>query len=141
MKKYIGITLILIAILSLTACGNNKKINLPKAEEIKEIEIMKNTSEDSLKIENQDEISSIISEIKENTNNTGNDSINDQPTNINEYLIFKFHHKNAEGNSSIAYLYKHKNISYVEQPYSGIWKLREEIFDRISSNLIKKSYP
>ncbi len=137
MKKYLGIALVLITILSLTACGSNKKINLPKSEEIKEIEIMKNNSEDSLKIDNQDEISSIISEIKDNTNDTGKESVNDQPTNINDYLIFKFHHKNAEESSSIAYLYKDKNISYIEQPYSGIWKLREEIFDKISGNLIK----
>lgn len=32
MKKYLGIALVLITILSLTACGSNKKINLPKAE-------------------------------------------------------------------------------------------------------------
>ena len=138
MKKYLGIALVLITILSLTACGNsNKKINLPKAEEIKEIEIMKNNSEDSLKIYNQDEISSIISEIKDNTNDTGKESVNDQPTNINDYLILKFHHKNAEGSPSVAYLYKNKNSSYVEQPYSGIWKLKEETFNRISRNFIK----
>lgn len=137
MKKYIGIALVLISILSLTGCGRNKKIILPKAEEIKEIEIMKNNSEDSLKIDNQDEISSIISEIKDNTNDTGKESVNDQPTNINDYLILNFHHKNAEESPSVAYLYKNKNSSYVEQPYSGIWKLKEETFDRISSNFIK----
>ena len=140
MKKYIGMALVLIAILTLTACGSNgsnKKIILPKAEEIKEIEIMKNTSEESLKIENQDEIYGIIEDIEENTNDTGKESVNDQPTNINDYIIVKFHHKNEEGSSSITYLYKDKNNSYVEQPYSGIWKLREETFDRISSNLMK----
>lgn len=140
MKKYIGIAFVLITILSLTACGSNgsnKKIVLPKAEEIKEIEIMKNTSEKSLKIENQDEISCIIEGIKENTNDTGRESVNDQPTNIKDYIIVKFHHKNAEGSPSLAYIYKDKNSSYVEQPYAGIWKLREETFDRITSNLIK----
>ncbi|WP_053943490.1 DUF5301 domain-containing protein [Kallipyga gabonensis] len=137
MKKYLGIALFLITILSLTACGSNKKINLPKAEEVKEIEMMKNTLEDRLKIESQDEISSIIADIEENTNDTGRESVNDQPTNIKDYLIIKFHHKNAEDSPSIAYLYKEKNISYVEQPYSGIWKLREDIFDKISGNLIK----
>ena len=84
MKKYIGTALVLITILSLTACGSNKKIVLPKAEEIKEVEIMKNTSENSLKIENQDEISGIIEDIEENTNDTGKESVNDQPTNIND---------------------------------------------------------
>lgn len=137
MKKYIGLALVLITILSLTACVRNKKINLPKAEEIKEIEIMKNTSEKSLKIENQDEIAGIIAEIGENTIATGRESVNDQPTNIKDYLIVKFHHKIAEENPSVVYLYKDKNSSYVEQPYSGIWKLREETFDRISSHLTK----
>lgn len=98
---------------------------------------MKNTSEESLKIEDQEEISGIIEEIKENTNDTGKESINDQPTNINDYIIVKFHHKNAEENPSVVYLYKDKNTSYVEQPYSGIWKLREETFDEISGKLIK----
>ena len=142
MKKYLGIAFVLITLLSLTACaGNknasNKKINLPKSEEIKEIEIMKNTSEESLKIENQDEISGIIEGIKENTNDTGRESVNDQPTNIKDYIIVKFHYKNAEESPSIAYLYKDKNSRYVEQPYSGIWKLREETFDEISGKLIK----
>lgn len=137
MKKHLGIALVLITILSLTACGSNKKINLPKAEEVKEIEIMQNTSGKSLKIENQDEISTIIGEIKENTNDTGKESVNDQPTNINDYIILKFDHKNAEEGLSIAYLYKDKNSSYVELPYSGIWKLGEETFDRVSSNLTR----
>lgn len=139
MKKHLGMALVLIAILTLTACGSNgsKKIVLPKAEEIKEIEIMKNTSEESLKIENQDEISGIIAEIEENTNATGRESVNDQPTNIDDYFIIKFYHKNAEENPSVVYLYKDKNSSYVEQPYSGIWKLREETFDEISGKLIK----
>ena len=90
-----------------------------------------------MKIENQNEISKIIAEIKENTNNTGKESINDQPTNIDEFIIIKFHHKNAECNPSIAYLYQNKNSSYFEQPYSGIGKLSEEISNSISSNLNK----
>ena len=137
MKKYLGIAFVLITILSLTSCGSNKKINLPKAEEIKEIEIMKNTSEDRLKIENQDGIAVIIADIEGNTNDIGKESVNDQPTNINDYIILKFDHKNAEEGSSIAYLYKDKNSSYVELPYSGIWKLGEETFDRIRSDLTK----
>ena len=135
--KHLGIALVLITILSLTACVSNKKIILPKAEEVKEIEIMKNTSEDRLKIENQNEIFGIIADIEENSKDTGKESVNDQPTNINDYLIIKFHYKNVEGSPSIEYLYKDKNISYVEQLYQGIWKLREEIFDKISGNLIK----
>ena len=98
---------------------------------------MKNTSEERWKIENQEEISDFIADIEENTNDTGRESVNDQPTNIDDYLIIKFHHENTEDSPSVAYLYKDKNSSYIEQPYSGIWKLREETFDRISNNLIK----
>lgn len=72
---------------------------------------MKNTSEDCLKIENQDEIFDIIADIYENTKDTGKESVNDQPTNINDYLIFKFHHKNTEDSPSVAYLYKDKKRS------------------------------
>lgn len=39
---------------------------------------MKNASDDSLKIEDQDEISSIIEEIDKNTNDTGKESVNVQ---------------------------------------------------------------
>lgn len=108
MKKHLGIALVLITILSLTACVSNKKIILLKAEKVKEIEIMKNTSEDRLKIENQDEIFGIIADIYENTKDTGKESVNDQPTNINDYLIVKFHQKNADDSPSVDYLYKGK---------------------------------
>lgn len=111
MKKNLGIALVLITILSLTACVSNKKIILPKAEEVKEIEIMKNTSEDRLKIENQDEIFGIIADIEKNTKDTGKKSVNNQPTNINYYLIVKFHHINTEDSPSVDYLYKGKNRS------------------------------
>ncbi|NLD18441.1 MAG: DUF5301 domain-containing protein [Tissierellia bacterium] len=137
MKKQIGIILVLICMLALTACGSNKKIVLPKPDQITEIEIMKSTSESDMKIIEQDKISKIISAIKENTNNTGKESTNDQPTNIDEYITIKFNHENAEGSPSIAYLYKNKNICYVEQPYSGIWELSEEVFNSISSDLTK----
>ena len=50
----------------------------------------------------------------EATFDTGKESVNDQPTNIDDYIIVKFHHKNEEGSSSIVYLYKDKNSRYVE---------------------------
>lgn len=137
MKKYIGIALALICILSLTSCGINKKITLPEPKNIAEIEIVNNTSKSDKKITEQDEISKIISEIKENIKNTGKESVSGQPVNIDDYIIIKFHHENTVGNPSIAYLYNDKGISYIEQPYSGIWRLKEEIFENISSDLTK----
>lgn len=141
MKKYIKIIFTLTLLLSLIAChSSGKKITLPEPEKISEIEIMKNTSENGAKITEQDEISEMIREIKENTKSTGKESINDQPVNIDDYIIIKFIDENAEVNPEIAYLYKDKNMSYIEQPYSGIWKLKKEIYEDISSNVIKSNY-
>ena len=135
MKKYIGITLALICILSLAACVSNKKIVLPEPENITEVEITESASSAVEKISDKEEISKLISEIKENTSAVAMESVNDQPTNVDSYITIKFYHKDAEENPDVAYLYKEKGSSYVEQPYSGIWKLADEVFDSVSNNL------
>ena len=45
MRKYVGMVLALICIVTLTACGSDKKITLPELEKITEIEIIKNKKE------------------------------------------------------------------------------------------------
>lgn len=40
MRKYVGMVLALICIVTLTACGSDKKITLPELEKITEIEII-----------------------------------------------------------------------------------------------------
>ena len=139
MKKYIRIIFALTFLFSLAACDSSKEITLPEPEKISEIEIMKNTSENRAKITEQGEISKMIREIKENTKNTRKESINDQPVNIDDYIIIKFIDEKAEANPEIAYLYKDKNVSYIEQPYSGIWKLKKEVYEDISSMLLNRS--
>ncbi|MCR8968749.1 DUF5301 domain-containing protein [Facklamia sp. 7083-14-GEN3] len=135
MKKHIWIAMTLFFILSLTACGSNKKISLPEPDKITEIEVLKNNSESSAKVIEQAEISKMIEDINKNTKDTGKESINDQPVNIEDYIVIKFYHKNAEDSPSIAYLYKNKATSYLEQPYSGIWEITEEIYETINSKL------
>ena len=66
MRKYVGMVLALICIVTLTACGSDKKITLPELEKITEIEIIKNTSERGKKVTGKEEISKIISELKDN---------------------------------------------------------------------------
>lgn len=92
---------------------------------------MKNTSESSKKITDKNEISKIISEISDNSKATSKESVSDQPVNVDDYIIVTIHHKNADGNPSVAYLYKDKENSYVEQPYAGIWKFKNEMFESI----------
>jgi len=135
MKKYIGIALAFIFIFALTACGAKKEISLPEAKDITEIEITENPSGTTVKITEQDEIAKIVKDIKENTKDTGGKSYNEQPANIKKFLAVSFYYNNTEGNWGVVYLYENRNKTYAEQPYSGIWKIKKEVFKEISGKL------
>ena len=135
MKKYMGIALAFIFVFALTACGAKKEISLPEAKDITEIEITENPSGNTVKITEQDKIAKIVNDIKENTKDTGGKSYNDQPTNIIIFLAVSFYYNNTEGNPEVIYLYENKNKTYAEQPYSGIWKIKKEVFKEINGKL------
>ena len=135
MKKYMGIALAFIFIFALTACGAKKEISLPEAKEITEIEITENPSGNTVKITEQDEIAKIVKDIKENTKDTGGESYHEQPANIKKFLAVSFYYNNTEGNWGVVYLYENRNKTYAEQPYSGIWKIKKEVFKEISGKL------
>ena len=135
MKKYLGIALAVIFIFVLTACGAKKEISFPEAKEITEIEIMENPSGNTVKITDQDEIAKIVKDIKENTKDTGGESYHEQPANIKKFLAVSFYYNNTEGNWGVVYLYENRNKTYAEQPYSGIWKIKKEVFKEISGKL------
>ena len=135
MKKYMGIALAFIFIFALTACGAKKEISLPEAKEITEMEITENPSGNTVKITDQDEIAKIVKDIKENTKDTGGESYHEQPANIKKFLAVSFYYNNTEGNWEVVYLYENRNKTYAEQPYSGIWKIKKEVFKEISGKL------
>ena len=135
MKKYMGIALAFIFIFALTACGAKKEISLPEAKEITEMEITENPSGNTVKITDQDEIAKIVKDIKENTKDTGGESYHEQPANIKKFLAVSFYYNNTEGNWGVVYLYENRNKTYAEQPYSGIWKIKKEVFEEISGKL------
>ena len=135
MKKFMGITLAFIFIFALIACGAKKEISLPEAKEITEMEITENPSGNTVKITDQDEIAKIVKDIKENTKDTGGESYHEQPANIKKFLAVSFYYNNTEGNWGVVYLYENRNKTYAEQPYSGIWKIKKEVFKEISGKL------
>ena len=135
MKKYMGIALAFIFVFALTACGAKKEISLPEAKDITEIEITENPSGNTVKIMEQDEIAKIVNDIKENTKDTGGKSYHESPTNIKNFLTVSFYYNNPEGNPEVVYLYENRNKTYAEQPYSGIWKIKKEVFKEISGKL------
>ena len=135
MKKYVGIALAFIFVFALTACGAKKEISLPEAKEITEIEITENPSGNTVKITEQDEIAKIVNDIKENTKDTGGKSYHESPANIKNFLAVSFYYNNTEGNWGVVYLYENRNKTYAEQPYSGIWKIKKEVFKEFSGKL------
>ena len=135
MKKFMRITLAFIFIFALTACGAKKEISLPEAKEITEMEITENPSGNTVKITEQDEIAKIVNDIKENTKDTGGKSYHESPANIKNFLAVSFYYNNTEGNWGVVYLYENRNKTYAEQPYSGIWKIKKEVFKEISGKL------
>ena len=135
MKKFMGITLAAIFIFVLTACGAKKEISLPEAKDITEIEITENPSGNTVKITEQDEIAKIVKDIKENTKDTGGESYHEHPANIKKFLAVSFYYNNTERNWEVVYLYENRNKTYAEQPYSGIWKIKKEVFKEISGKL------
>ena len=135
MKKYMGIALAFIFVFALTACGAKKEISLPEAKDITEIEITENPSGNTVKITEQDEIAKIVNDIKENTKDTGGKSYHESPANIKNFLAVAFYDNNTEGNPEVVYLYENRKKTYAEQPYSGIWKIKEEVFKEISDKL------
>ena len=130
MKKIIIMIVCSISFLVLSACVSKKKLILPEPEKISVISLQKKTSEDVKTINKREEISKLIEEIQKQSKSTSLESVNDQPTNVKDYIIIKFYHQNEE-KDSVVYLYTKKKRQYIEQPYVGIWEVSPDIANRI----------
>lgn len=119
-----------ISFLVLSACVSNKKLILPEPERISVISLQKSISEDVKTINKREEISKLIKEVQKQSTSTTLESVNDQPTNVKDYIIIKFTHQNEE-KDSVVYLYTLKEKQYIEQPYVGIWQVSPDIANRI----------
>ena len=130
MKKIIIMIVCSISFLVLSACVSKKKLILPEPETISVIFLQKSISGDVKIINKKDDISKLTKEIQKQSTSTTLESLNDQPTNVKDYIIIKFSHQNEE-NDSVAYLYTMKEKQYIEQPYVGIWEVSPDIANRV----------
>ena len=130
MKKIITIIVCSISFLILSACVSKKKLILPEPERISVIFLQKSISGEIKTISKREEISALIKEIQKQSKSTTFESLNDQPTNVKDYIIIKFYHQNEE-KDSVVYLYTKKKRQYIEQPYAGIWEVNPDIANRI----------
>lgn len=129
-KKIITIIVCSISFLILSACVSKKKLILPEPERISVIFLQKSISGEIKTISKREEISALIKEIQKQSKSTTFESLNDQPTNVKDYIIIKFTHQNEE-KDSVAYLYTIKEKQYIEQLYVGIWEVSPNIANRI----------
>ena len=130
MKKMITMIVCSISFLVLSAWVSKKKLILPEPARISVISLQKTISEDVKTITKREEISKLIEEIQKQSKSTSLESVNDQPTNVKDYIIIKFYHQNEE-KDSVVYLYTKKKRQYIEQPYAGIWEVNPDIANRI----------
>ena len=130
MKKFIPIIVCSISFLVLSTCVSKKKLILPEPETISGIYLQNGISGDVKIINKKDDISKLIKEIQKQLKSTTLKSVNDQPTNVKDYIIIKFYHQNEE-KYIVVYLYTKKKRQYIEQPYAGIWEVNPDIANRI----------
>ena len=130
MKKIITVIVCSISFLVLSACVSKKKLILPEPESISVISIQNKLSDNVKTITKREDISKLIKEIQKQSKSTSLESVNDQPTNVKDYIIIKFYHQNEE-KDSVVYLYTRKKRQYIEQPYAGIWQVSPDIANRI----------
>lgn len=138
MKKHIKRLAVLFACIcffALAGCSKKPALRLPAPEETQEIEILKNTSETGKVITDKQQIAQMIADLQNNTKPTRQESVNDHPTNIDRYILIRFHSTSSELSPSVAYLYRKMDTCYLEQPYSGIWKLEASVLDAIAADL------
>lgn len=131
MKKTIALLLSLLCFFLLSACAEDKKISFPPAENISQIEITESDGKSLKRITQADKISALVEDMKENTKDSGRESVNDQPTNIETYYILEFHLSKGADSTKKFHLYKDKDTCYIEEPYTGIWTLKNKIYDAL----------
>lgn len=129
MKKFILLLMIIILTLSITACQSAKDISLPDPKNIVSMEL--EYGEQKCQVSDKKIIEEVISEVAKSAKYTNIQSVNDQPTNVDSFITVKFNHSIDESAQSIAYIYQRKGRTYIEQPYTGIWRVDDNIYARL----------
>ena len=93
MRKFFNMALGLILILALSSCSSNSHVSLPKAEDIEKVELTHSDNKANELISDQVEISNLIENLTESSRKTYKGSVNDEPTNVDQYITINFYHK------------------------------------------------
>ncbi|HHW95025.1 MAG TPA: DUF5301 domain-containing protein [Mogibacterium sp.] len=140
MEKNLIISVITASILLiLTACGgSDNELVLPLPEDIEEIEITNIQTDETAVLKSKEEISALINTLADNSKNTGKESVNDEPTNVEGYFWIAFLNKEGEPDPNVVFVYIKDDAYYLEQPYIGIWETDIETYDKIKGRFTKE---
>lgn len=132
MKK-IFLTILLCGILTftLTGCFNkrNYELTIPKEEDLKSISFEKNDKK--TEISSSEDIKDIIDLLNgsDKGRTTNEESIQDYPVNAEDVIKIEFNFK--EKGNTILFIYKKNGKMFVESPYNGIYKIKEDEYNSI----------
>lgn len=131
-KNIVILIAFILVILIFTLCFaiiNKPKYNLklPEISDVSSIFVTLNDNE--VKLDKEEEITSIITTLMSNGRTTKIESIQDFPVNVSNVITIKIYHKSS-GNSTL-FVYERKRNYYLEQPYNGIYEISSDEYNSI----------
>lgn len=145
-KNIVILIVFILVILIFTLCFaiiNKLKYNLklPEISDVSSIFVTLNDNE--VKLDKEEEITSIITTLMSNGRTTKIESIQDFPVNVSNVITIKIYHKSS--GSSTLFVYERKGNYYLEQPYNGIYEISSDEYNSIlnftkETNALDKFY-
>lgn len=131
-KNIVILIAFILVILIFTLCFaiiNKPKYNLklPEISDVSSIFLTLNDNE--VKLDKEEEITSIITTLMSNGRTTKIESIQDFPVNVSNVITIKIYHKSS--GSSTLFVYERKGNYYLEQPYNGIYEISSDEYNSI----------
>lgn len=131
-KNIVILIAFILVILIFTLCFaiiNKPKYNLklPEINDVSSIFVTLNDNE--VKLDKEEEITSIITTLMSNGRTTKIESIQDFPVNVSNVITIKIYHKSS--GSSTLFVYERKGNYYLEQPYNGIYEISSDEYNSI----------
>lgn len=131
-KNIVILIAFILVILIFTLCFaiiNKPKYNLklPEISDVSSIFVTLNDNE--VKLDKEEEITSIITTLMSNGRTTKIESIQDFPVNVSNVITIKIYHKSS--GSSTLFVYERKGNYYLKQPYNGIYEISSDEYNSI----------
>ncbi len=131
-KNIVILIVFILVILIFTLCFaiiNKPKYNLklPEINDVSSIFVTLNDNE--VKLDKEEDITSIITTLMSNGRTTKIESIQEFPVNVSNVITIKIYHKSS--GSSTLFVYERKGNYYLEQPYNGIYEISSDEYNSI----------